>query len=260
MNTNIIVDKGYGPILTPAISNTQAVFMHGMVGGFSSAMQGGDFFSGFISGAVGKATTVGIANNIDSVVGKGVVTTIAGGVAAELGGGKFANGAMTAAMGYLLNYLSSRARAEQRRRLAEQAKQRRIQNVEKILYSAAIFKGSLTVAHPASPGDDLIRGEYTILEEITLYGTMPACCEVTNFERGLLNPDEFLDMTVSLGIEIDGLFGPKFNFDGVLYHQAEYGPGDMCPVSCQASSVYTDRIQEPWHDQFLNYIKPFIGK
>jgi len=93
-------------VYAAAVSSTQAVFLHGVVGGLSSSMQGGSFSSGFISGAVGKATTVGIADNIQNVVGKRIVVTISGGIVAELGGGKFSNGAKTAAMGYLLNELS----------------------------------------------------------------------------------------------------------------------------------------------------------
>ena len=57
---------------------------------------GGTCQSGALSAGFGAATTV-------ATQGSFFLTVVAGGIGAELGGGKFANGALTASMGYLFN-------------------------------------------------------------------------------------------------------------------------------------------------------------
>ena len=75
------------------------VLGHGLVGGTSTALQGGNFGSGFISASV--AAAIPLPDN------PGLATATAflvGGTASVLGGGKFANGAVTASFGYLFNH------------------------------------------------------------------------------------------------------------------------------------------------------------
>jgi hypothetical protein len=78
---------------------------HGAVGGISSTVRGGDFVSGFLSAGVAEASlplresmNLGVGGNL-------VATTIIGGSVSEISGGNFANGAATAAFGYLFNCL-----------------------------------------------------------------------------------------------------------------------------------------------------------
>ena len=78
--------------------------VHGVVGGAISVAQGGNFLQGFgasaISGAVG--VFAGPESGLDLFTSTALVAT-AGGVAAKLTGGKFANGALTAAFANIFN-------------------------------------------------------------------------------------------------------------------------------------------------------------
>ncbi len=84
------------------------VVAHGVVGGTFSELGGGDFLSGFLSAGVTQA----FASKIGNILPKGGETGIAvrvsaagvlGGVTSVLGGGKFANGAITGAFSRLFN-------------------------------------------------------------------------------------------------------------------------------------------------------------
>ncbi|MGJ4966936.1 hypothetical protein ACQR2C_32500, partial [Bradyrhizobium sp. HKCCYLRH3061] len=86
---------------------------HALVGCGSSVASGGDCKSGALSGAVGSALaplTNQIFPNAQHDLGEKIGGTIfeatAGGLASVAGGGKFANGAVTGAFGYLFNNLS----------------------------------------------------------------------------------------------------------------------------------------------------------
>lgn len=81
---------------------------HAVAGCASAAASGGECGRGALSAVVGKGITNGAGElGITDPVGKGVATAVAGGVAAEVGGGKFENGATTAAFGYLFNYCAT---------------------------------------------------------------------------------------------------------------------------------------------------------
>lgn len=71
----------------------------------SASAGGGDCGQGALSAGFGAAASVATANLGLSQPAHFVVTVVAGGVGAELGGGKFVNGASTAAMGYLMNWI-----------------------------------------------------------------------------------------------------------------------------------------------------------
>jgi RHS repeat-associated protein len=88
------------------MGDTAKVLSHAMVGCVSGQFSGGQCGPSAMAAAFGKLTTNGTAG-----MGVGpaqfVATTIAGGTAAVIGGGKFANGAYQAAFGYIFNCLTS---------------------------------------------------------------------------------------------------------------------------------------------------------
>ena len=90
---------------------------HALVGCASAAASGGECAHGAMAAAVGKSVSLGLELKFgpsgadwaphEKVIGF-IATTVAGGTASALSGGQFANGAMTAAFGYLLNHLRGR--------------------------------------------------------------------------------------------------------------------------------------------------------
>jgi hypothetical protein len=83
---------------------------HGTAGGVAEEVQGGQFRHGFYAGFAGSAagSIVGRTSLQNIEGGKGVaartaIVATAGGTASALGGGKFANGAVTAAFQHLFN-------------------------------------------------------------------------------------------------------------------------------------------------------------
>lgn len=85
------------------------VFSHAMIGGVSSVLQGGKFGHGFFSAGFVKAVTPSISklDGWQTADGKSLeqafAAAVVGGTVSVATGGKFANGALTAAMGNLLN-------------------------------------------------------------------------------------------------------------------------------------------------------------
>ena len=101
---------------------------HAVVGCASAAASGGDCAHGAMAAAVGKSVSLGLELKFgpdganwaphEKVIGF-IATTVAGGTASAIGGGKFANGAMTAAFGYLLNQLQQELTAAQKKAWGE---------------------------------------------------------------------------------------------------------------------------------------------
>ena len=92
--------------------DTAKVLAHGVAGGFMSVVQGGKFGQGFLSAGFAKFATTSLTNggvfnmadrSTGNIVGRTAVAAVVGGTASELGGGKFANGARTAAFAHLVN-------------------------------------------------------------------------------------------------------------------------------------------------------------
>ncbi|WP_199226415.1 hypothetical protein [Limnohabitans sp. 2KL-1] len=85
---------------------------HAGAGCVSSVAGGGSCSQGAASAVFGKYTTNAISgwggDGTGAVIARGVATTVAGGVGSVIAGGKFANGAETAAYGYLFNYCQTR--------------------------------------------------------------------------------------------------------------------------------------------------------
>ncbi|GAB2563293.1 hypothetical protein GCM10027190_11150 [Spirosoma areae] len=89
-----------GSIGTP--DSFGSIAAHGVVGGGVSGLEGGNFWTGFASGAITKASSV--YGPQTSNLGVNVVrAAVVGGTIAEISGGKFANGAIIGAYSYALN-------------------------------------------------------------------------------------------------------------------------------------------------------------
>jgi hypothetical protein len=107
-----------GPLhLTGGLVN---IVGHGIVGGLCNEAMGGRFQDGFLSAAASAATAESGLTDPDSkigidlkLVGRTAVAAIAGGTASAIGGGKFANGAVTAAMHHLVNAEGGAERAKE---------------------------------------------------------------------------------------------------------------------------------------------------
>lgn len=100
---------------------------HGMVGGIGSVLQGGKFGHGFASAGLTKFININAAfdkagmGNVRFDGARIAAAAIIGGTISDATGGKFANGAMTAAMGQALNGNRQNAR-EQVQKYYEQLK------------------------------------------------------------------------------------------------------------------------------------------
>jgi RHS repeat-associated protein len=101
----------------------QKMLAHAMVGGISSAANGGTFKSGFISaGLTAAATSAGLTEDISSALGGGqasqagnvIAGALIGGVASKASGGDFAYGAVMAAMQQVMNHGAHRRAAQAR--------------------------------------------------------------------------------------------------------------------------------------------------
>ncbi len=87
------------------LGGVSKVVAHGISQGATSEIMGGSFKDGFIGGAVGSIAggMMGKGGGWDAVAKRTAIAATAGGVVTELGGGKFANGAMSAAFVHLFN-------------------------------------------------------------------------------------------------------------------------------------------------------------
>ncbi|EGG95113.1 Rhs family protein [gamma proteobacterium IMCC1989] len=102
----------FGGIGISGLGNGARVLAHGVAGGALSVIQGGKFGAGFLSAAFAKFATLrltaaGVYNmanrSFGAIIGRTTVSAILGGTGSVLGGGKFANGAKTAAFAHLFN-------------------------------------------------------------------------------------------------------------------------------------------------------------
>lgn len=113
-----LAGAGAGISEAAAARSTERYLAHALAGCISAVAGGGKCGQGAVGAVFGKFTTNAISGvgggGIGGVIARGVATSVAGGVGSVIAGGKFANGAETAAYGYLFNQLMSaeRARAE----------------------------------------------------------------------------------------------------------------------------------------------------
>jgi hypothetical protein len=104
-------------VLHPMKAGFRKLIAHGLTGGVRSRLSGGSFKSGFLGSAVsygaswsGAYKAAGVSNQANTWtqrVQNVVASYVVGGVAAELGGGKFANGGMSAAFSRMFNDLKN---------------------------------------------------------------------------------------------------------------------------------------------------------
>jgi RHS repeat-associated protein len=106
---------GHGPLAFGSQAHLFNIAGHAAVGCLSSAASGGSCKSGALSGAVGAAATPLVdqvfqnpEGNLGDRIGGTTSTAVVGGLASVAGGGKFENGAVTAAFGYLFNRIAVR--------------------------------------------------------------------------------------------------------------------------------------------------------
>lgn len=86
------------------ITAAQRAVAHAAAGGFTEAINGGNFGHGFVSAGISVAFEPMI--DTGSKAADATLHAMLGGTASELSGGKFANGALTALMSYAFNQLS----------------------------------------------------------------------------------------------------------------------------------------------------------
>lgn len=84
------------------------IFAHAVAGGVLAELQGGNFGNGFVSAGLTKAFMVHSGFNYydgsaPAIIGRTIIAAVVGGTISEITGGKFANGAITAAMAHLFN-------------------------------------------------------------------------------------------------------------------------------------------------------------
>jgi RHS repeat-associated protein len=95
--------QGFDPVV--------ADVLHGVAQGTLSEAFGGDFKSGFIGAFVGHSVGAKLRQLMpDTIVGRTIAASVTGGIASKLGGGKFANGAVSAAFSHLFNNEMSKQR------------------------------------------------------------------------------------------------------------------------------------------------------
>jgi hypothetical protein len=113
---------------------------HGVVGGAANEAMGGKFQDGFVSAAASAAAAdFGLLGNPNAkgaaaIASRTIRAGIVGGTASALGGGKFANGAWTAAFQHLLNAESKNI----------------VKGVKEVTANYFIKQGHLTLSHPDS--------------------------------------------------------------------------------------------------------------
>ncbi len=99
-----------GSFATQPATEVARAAAHGITGGVASDIQGGSFASGFAAGFVGSAAGSAMSGSsffagegTAAVFKRTIAAAIIGGTVADIGGGKFANGAMTSAVQHLFN-------------------------------------------------------------------------------------------------------------------------------------------------------------
>jgi RHS repeat-associated protein len=89
----------------PGELSPQRIMAHALLGCLQQATSGGQCGPGAAAAAFGKIAT-GLTGGIESGLAQFAITTVVGGTASVIGGGKFANGAAQAGFGYLFNHLT----------------------------------------------------------------------------------------------------------------------------------------------------------
>jgi hypothetical protein len=143
-------------------TGNEAILAHAFAGGAMSVVRGGKFGEGFLSAGFAKFAMLGLEKagylkldnrDFDAVIGRTTIAAVVGGTASAIGGGKFANGAQTAAFAHLLN-------AE----LSEEIRLNKLKNIDIAKLNYSIFKDSsnkLFEMHNSSPADISVKYNLT---------------------------------------------------------------------------------------------------
>lgn len=86
---------------------------HGVAQGGLAEVQGGKFQHGFAAGFFSSAAAPNITAKVNGDIAKTIASAFVGGTASSLGGGKFANGAVSGAFTYMFNQAQDGARSEE---------------------------------------------------------------------------------------------------------------------------------------------------
>jgi RHS repeat-associated protein len=96
------IGEGMASSLGASAAKAGKALLHGLSRAAITRAQGGKFSAGFWSGFAGSALG-GLSAQADTLGGQLVIQAVVGGTASELGGGKFANGAVSAAFVMMFN-------------------------------------------------------------------------------------------------------------------------------------------------------------
>lgn len=143
--------------------------IHGVAQGGFAELQGGDFGDGFLAGFSGSlaGSMITAKSGEDSYFGEAtdkgkylvrrtVAASVVGGTAAELGGGKFANGAATAAMVHLFNHEGSHGTAAERKTMLDRI--RRLHDRQQgILSDMNELEGAIVFGEAFSTGHQVLH-------------------------------------------------------------------------------------------------------
>lgn len=88
--------------------------MHGVAQGTLAEVQGGKFGTAFLAASFASVggSAIGMPSNVEQLIGKTMASAVVGGIASQIAGGKFQNGAATGAFVYLFNHAHSVDRFE----------------------------------------------------------------------------------------------------------------------------------------------------
>ncbi len=190
------------------------VVAHGTVGGVTSELQGGDFKSGFLSSAVGAFAAPAIGNIFKGVKTPGAIAArtaaaaVAGGIGSVLGGGKFRNGAVTAAMQHLFN-----GEGLLKRQRARHAKKRRgeynsVQRLVDDLGEDGVIFGKRQLGNEGEPASAPSKnppgsGDAEFVHEQIFYTSRNARGDLVLENRG------YFKSNLSDNSDIDGMLRPE---------------------------------------------------
>jgi len=164
------------------LSKEAAIAVHGAIGAGAAAARGGDPLAGFAAAVLTKSFTLGAEGFLDQINNDAIESLIAGavgGTISEVTGGKFANGAVTAAIGYAYNQVlhstdSNINRLEPGTK-AYAREEARILNEDGGIRYSAVKKGDIWTVQPAHiAGAESAFG--TTYAESVFDASSPAVC------------------------------------------------------------------------------------
>ncbi|MHB8744744.1 MAG: RHS repeat domain-containing protein, partial [Sulfuricaulis sp.] len=85
------------------LQGSSRILAHAVGGGFTNVIQGQKFLPGFMAAGAGQWAGLAPSSDPATLAFRATESAVIGGTASVIGGGKFANGAKTAAYGYLYN-------------------------------------------------------------------------------------------------------------------------------------------------------------